>query len=95
MKRRLVVLKSSTSALLPSQLVEQANAQLQRILGEHNPGEKLPSKIWAKLVSSIALKTSHQMALNQFLPAASPPVSLQQMPDNNNSNEWEENLQVE
>ena len=89
------MLKSSTSALLPSQLVEQANAQLQRILGEHNPGEKLPSKIRAKLFSSIALKTSHQMALNQFLPAASPPVSLQQMPDNNNSNEWEENLQVE
>jgi len=59
----LVVLKSSTAALLPSQLVEQANAQLQRILGEHNP--------------------------------ASPPVSLRQMPDNNNnSNEWEENLQV-
>ena len=39
MKRRLVVLKSSTSSsLLPSDLVEQANAQLQRILADRNHG---------------------------------------------------------
>ena len=39
MKRRLVVLKSSTSSsLLPSDLVDQANAQLQRILADRNHG---------------------------------------------------------
>ena len=43
MKRRLVVLKSSTAALLPSQLVEQANAQLQRILAEQKTGKKSQS----------------------------------------------------
>ena len=43
MKRRLVVLKSSTSSsLLPSDLVDQANAQLQRILADRNHG--IPQK---------------------------------------------------
>merc|ERR1719234_2000739 len=44
MKQRLVVLKSSnTSALLPSQLVEKANAQIQRILEDHNHASPSPS----------------------------------------------------
>ena len=51
------MLKSSTATLLPSQLVERANAQLQRILAEQKTGEKSQSKphhILLTLASSLS-----------------------------------------
>ena len=81
MKRRLVVLKSSTSSsLLPSDLVDQANAQLQRILADRNHG--IPQQ------HSSAKNYSHKSIITF---TASP--SIRQLPDN--IKDWEENLQVQ
>ena len=112
----MVVLKSSTNSLLssqmveqqmllPCQLVEQANAQLQRILAEHNPGEELHEELSTKKMSPISPteslyntipptnSTSTITQFNKVLSAASPSPSIRQLPDSRK--EWEENLQVE
>ena len=45
MQRQLLVLKSSPSPHLPTDLVEETNTQLQRIQDDHSQGEKLSSYV--------------------------------------------------